>query len=260
MSTIEHTCEECGASIAGDDLGAFGDAYIVHVRTDHTDWPFPDVAIRNYAEATQRLAPVGERVEQLGDVEVHRVTEDRIDDWLAFFDRDAFAGNPAWAACYCTEPHLYVKGTPPDKAEYRTWQRNRELGVELLRDGRSYGYLAYVDGKPGGWVNASKRSDYALYREGDGGDVPDADVIGVSCFVIAPPYRRHGLAARLLDQVIADAPARDAQWIEAYPFAEAEAGNDMANFRGPRAIYEERGFAEVGVGEGGRHVVLRRRV
>jgi len=42
-------------------------------------------------------------------------------------------------------------------------------------------------------------------------------VIGISCFVIAPPFRRHGVASALLDRVIAEASARGALWVEGYP-------------------------------------------
>jgi GNAT superfamily N-acetyltransferase len=62
--------------------------------------------------------------------------------------------------------------------------------------------------------------------------------------VVAPPYRRHGLAAALLDTVVADAPARGARWIEAYPINE-ERPDDAGRFRGPRALFEARGFHAV---------------
>jgi GNAT superfamily N-acetyltransferase len=255
--TVRHACDECGADIEGDEVAAFGDAYIDHVRAVHPEWPYPDVAIRNYAEATQRLAPVRERLAGIGNVAIHPVTEDRIVDWLSFFDRDAFAGNPAWAGCYCAEPHEHPKGAPADAVAPAPWEEKREMMRGYLRSGKSFGYLAYVDGHPAGWVNASLRSNYALYREGDGADPADADVVGVSCFVIAPPYRRHGLAARLLDRVLEDAPGRDVAWVEAYPFSPARP-DDAGNFRGPRSLYEERGFVEVE--QRARDVVMRRPV
>lgn len=224
-------------------MKAFGDAFIAHVRADHADWPYGDVAVRNYAEATQRLSDATERLERVGAVEVHPVTPDRIADLLAFFDRDAFAGNPPWAACYCTEPHL-VSNVAEDDVENRPWQQNREAMAAMLADGRSRGYLAYVDGRPAAWVNASLRSEYALYRDRVDGDAPAAEVIGISCFIVAPPYRRHGLADRLLDTVIADAPSRGAGWIEAYPAKEVRDG-DAGNFHGPLSMFTARGFAPV---------------
>jgi GNAT superfamily N-acetyltransferase len=69
-------------------------------------------------------------------------------------------------------------------------------------------------------------------------------VIGVSCFVVAPPFRRHGIASTLLDRVIADASRRGAGWVEGYPRTEPQ-NTDAGHFRGPRSIYESRGFETV---------------
>ena len=181
---------------------------------------------------------------------MHPVTGDRIDDWLAFFDHDAFVGTPEWAACYCLEPHVArphaveVAQAGAGDEDDRPWHRNRAAMVERLRSGATHGYLAYVDGRPAGWVNASRRSEYSLYRRGAGSDPPDEDVIGVACFIIAPPYRRHGIAGILLDRVLADAADRGARWVEGYPFNE-ERPTDAGNFRGLRSMYDERGFVEV---------------
>ncbi len=254
---IVDRCEECGATIEAPDRDALGDAWVAHVRSVHADWPFPDVAIRNYADAGERLTGPTERLDTIGDVVIHPVTEDRLDDWLAFFDHDAFADNRAWAACYCFEPHGHPKGVPPEEAENHGWRDNREAMIDLLRSGKSFGYLAYVDGRPAGWVNASKRSEYALYRMGEGADPADTDVVGVSCFVIAPPYRRHGLAAKLLDRVVADAAGRGAEWVEAYP-SKAPRPDDASHFRGPRALLDEFGFDPVAEEE--RHLVVRKPV
>lgn len=250
--TFERTCE-CGADLQGDDEDAFVDAFHVHARADHPDWAqFPDVGVRNYGAALLRLDGPSERLDAIGDVEVHPVTDDRIEEWTRFFDHDGFVGRPEWAACYCTEPHLLSPISETPSEDHRTWKQNRELEREQLRAGRSFGYLAYVDGRVGGWVNASKRSDYALFRLG----APDDDeVIGVSCFVIAPPYRRHGVAGQLLDRVVADAAGRGAAFVEAYPFVSSPEDGG-ADFRGSRSLYEARGFAAVEERE--RYTVMRR--
>ncbi|MGH3372661.1 MAG: GNAT family N-acetyltransferase [Nocardioidaceae bacterium] len=206
--TISHDCDACGATVQGDDPGPFGDAYIAHVRTSHPDWPYADQGIRNYAEATQRLTGPRQRLEAIGEVVIEPVDEDRIDDWLSFFDHDAFVDNAGWAACYCSEPHLMERGATPSEDDVRPWRENRELMIGFLRSGRSFGYLAYVEDRAAGWVNASKREACALYRLGRGADPADGDVVSVSCFTIAPPYRRHGLAEALLHRVVADAPGR----------------------------------------------------
>jgi GNAT superfamily N-acetyltransferase len=253
---ITVACDECGADVTGPTLDAFSDAFLAHVRTVHADWPYPDIAVRNYGEAHVRLTGRTERLESISSVAVEPVTPERLDDWLSFFDHDAFAGNPAWAACYCSEPHQYPRGAAPEDVEFHTWRHNRELMIELIGAGKVSGYLAYVDGTPGGWVNASTRDQYTLYALGPDADPADADVVAVSCFTIAPPYRRHGLAARLLDRVVADAAGRGATWIEGYP-SKSGRTDDAGNFKGPRSLYEERGFEPVDERE--RDTVMRRR-
>jgi len=236
-------CFECGALLDADTADDAVSAFVAHAGESHT-WTYPDEAIRryarNYAEATERLTGDTERLVEIHDVTVHPATEDRIDDWLRFFDHDAFADNPGWASCYCLEPHTPAT---PDQPE-RPWRDTRSCMVDRLRSGATVGYLAYAAGREAGWVNASLRSEYGLFREvGAGGPAPGS-VVGVSCFVIAPPFRRHGVASALLDRVILDAPARGASWVEGYPHSRPGDG-DAAHFRGSRSMYEARGFQAV---------------
>ena len=237
---MDVTCFECNETITADDEDALGEAFIAHARSRH-EWPFPDEGIRNYAAAVQRLTGPSERLDAIGSVEIHRVTDEHIDDWLHFFDHEAFVGKPEWATCYCLEPHEKPAREGDPEPAFGTWRERRARMADLLRAGRSYGYLAYADGKAAAWVNASKRADYALYRRGD---PEDATTVGISCFIVAPPYRRHGLSAVLLDRVIHDATERGVAFVEAYPF-NGDSEDDAANFRGARSMYDARGFVEV---------------
>ncbi len=250
-------CDECSALVAGSDLEAFSDAYLAHARSQHPDWPFPDMAIRNYAEATQRLTGSTERLDTLASVTIHPVSASRIPDWLAFFDRDAFAGNPVDAVCYCSGPHLFAFGQEAGGELLRPWRQNRELMIGLLESGRVFGYLAYVGDRPAGWVNASKRADCSMYLIGDSADPADRDVISLPCFGIAPPYRGHGLVGRLLERVLSDAASRGMTWVEAYPFNDQE-NVDEDNWRGPRSLFDAHQFKLMERRE--RYSVMRRRV
>jgi len=252
---VKVKCFGCDGLIEAEDATAAADAFVTHGRTRHT-WSYPEDAIRayarNYAEATERLTGSTERLAEIGTITVHPVARDRVDDWLRFFDHDAFAGNPSWASCYCLEPHVPATPEQPE----RPWRQARASVAERLRCASTFGYLAYVGSRAAGWVNASLRSDYGLYRDVEPGGPEPASVIGVSCFVIAPPFRRHGVASALLDRVIADASARGAAWIEGYPLNSPEA-SDAGHFRGPRSMYEARGFEPVQVRE--RDTVMRQK-
>ena len=236
-------CFKCDALIEAADTDAVVEAFLVHGQQEH-HWSHPERALRNYArnyaEAVERLTGPTERLSTIGAIAIHPMTQERIADWLQFFDRDAFADNPDWGSCYCLEPHVPAT---PDLPE-RPWRDTRAAMAQRFRACTTFGYLAYVDGRPAGWVNASLRSDYGLYRNIDPTGPDPASVIGVSCFVVAPPFRRHGLASALLDRVIADAPGRGAGWVEGYPINEPEDG-DARQFRGARSMYDARGFRPI---------------
>ncbi|MFP4514010.1 MAG: GNAT family N-acetyltransferase [Acidimicrobiales bacterium] len=249
---ITADCPFCEMAIEAEDLDTFGRVGLAHVRSEHDDVPYPDMSVRNFFEGMVRCTGPTDRLESIGEFEVQPVTEDRLDDWLAFFDNDALADIPQYTACYCFEPH---EATPdPDQMAAPThWTERRQAMIDRLRDGTAFGYLAYVDGRPAGWVNASRRCDYTLHAQGD--DDADHDTIGVACFTIAPPYRGHGVSKALLDRVIADAPDRGATAVEAYPF-----NPDVAEitFRGARSVFDAAGFTEVEIRT--RDTVLRRAV
>jgi len=247
-------CFGCAVFVEANDADSAVEAFVAHARERH-DWSYPQEAIRNYArnyaEATARLSDATERLPTIGDVAVHAVTAERVDDWLRLFDCTGFAGNPDWASCYCLEPHAPAS---PEMLE-RPWRETRATMIERLRGGTTEGYFAYVNRNAVGWVNASLRSECALFGNVDVGGPDPGSVIGVSCFVIAPPFRRHGVAAALLDRVIVDAAGRGAEWIEGCPHNQPMA-NDAGRFRGPRSMYEARGFRPVEVME--RYTVMRR--
>ncbi|HUP85405.1 MAG TPA: GNAT family N-acetyltransferase [Acidimicrobiales bacterium] len=227
--TIRAACS-CDHVVGAENEEAFPDAYLVHVRAAHADWPFPDLAVRVIGEALLRLTGGRERLDTIGEVVVRPVMPDRLGDWSSYMDHDAFVDKPWVAACFCLEQH-----EPLPAPGLGVWKQHRSIMGDRFRDGRAFGYLAYVDDKPAGWVNAAMRADqvYALSRE------DDATTITVSCFNISPPHRGHGVAAMLLDRVITDAPARGATRIEAYPRPRDDGTN---GYSGSLDLYHSRGF------------------
>jgi hypothetical protein len=122
---VKVKCFGCDAVIEADDAAAVADAFVAHGRQSHT-WAYPEEAIRNYArnygEATERLTGATERVSEIGDVTVQPVTEDRVRDWLRFFDHDAFAATPTGPRAIARTPRAATPenlnargGRPPDR-------------------------------------------------------------------------------------------------------------------------------------------------
>ncbi len=234
----------CGATFSGDSEELFV-AMRAHIDEAHSEWGLTDTSIRNYLDAEQRLSDATDRLEDIGAVEVREATTDRLDDLLDFFDHRGFAGNPGWASCYCVFHHVGGRNAP--EWGNRTWRENRDMLCERIRARTTTGLLAYVDGTPAAWCNASPRSAFPEYAGRD--DHPDDEVGSIVCFVVAPPYRRHGLAAQLLDAACQMFRREDMQLAEAYPRKETR-GDDASAYHGPLDLYLGAGFEQVAERDG----------
>lgn len=162
-----------------------------------------------------------------------------LDDFLDLFDHRAFVDNPKWAVCYCAFFHHVGDETDWLK---RSGPQNRDLAIELIREGAMKGFLAYDGERPVGWCNANVKSAYSLEKnrkEVLGSD--DARTIAIVCFVIDHEYRRRGISGLLLKGVLDHYRGTGIRLIEAYP--SREAAGDAANYHGPLSLYLNNGFS-----------------
>jgi ribosomal protein S18 acetylase RimI-like enzyme len=73
-------------------------------------------------------------------IEVLAFAPERLEDYLDFFDRAAFADNPDWAGCYCLFYHI-----PEGEWEKRSGAQNRQGAAELARaGGRTLSVVCFV--------------------------------------------------------------------------------------------------------------------
>jgi ribosomal protein S18 acetylase RimI-like enzyme len=214
------------------------------------DVPLAGLRVTVDPEARAELA----RMPEIGRVEIHDLTRERLDDYLHFFDEEAFRDYPAWSNCYCSETHL--PNTDAANA-LRTGSENREYMTGLIGAGQVTALLAYVDGRPAGWCNYGETTQLAGVMRKLGIDAADHDGVGsIACFVIAAPYRRHGIAEKLLAAACERLARRGIRTVEAYPRRDPDF--DGAAYRGPLQMYEAAGFEPYR--EAGRHVIVRKQL
>ncbi len=170
-----------------------------------------------------------------------------LDDYLAFFDRDAFADFPWWSGCYCT---FYRDPAHDGNSSPETIPIRRPKAIELVNSGLQQGLLAYVDGKVIGWCNADVRARYPALRRFQEVIDGDGEQIGaILCFVVAASHRGKGVAGALLDA----ACTRFRDWglglVEAYPNTAPPSGPYAAetpwsahNYHGSLGTYLKAGF------------------
>jgi GNAT superfamily N-acetyltransferase len=169
---------------------------------------------------------------------VRRLTPELLDDWLHFFDGEAFADNPDWAGCYC----YWFHADAAEKAwDARTAEENRAASASLIRAGRLSGYLAYLDGRMVGWCQAAPRTRIPNLAKDPALVVEDVDRVGaIVCFLVAAGARRRGVAGALLDAACDGFRAEGLWTAEAYPVKAAQ--GDAHNYHGPLALYLRAGF------------------
>jgi len=210
----------------------------------------------------------------MSDLVVRRLATGLISDWLAFFDRDAFADNPDWSGCYCQWFHADHRLRPWDE---RTPEENREASIKSIGSGHLQGYLAYLVESGAEWPYRTGRAQSQALREtlageprgDDAGERPgvrpvgwcqaaprvlipniandpelvvdDAgDVGSIVCFVVASTARHRGVATALLEAACAGFLERGLCIAEGYPARTAT--GDAANYHGPLALYLRTGF------------------
>ena len=88
------------------------------------------------------------------DLIIKPLSPDIIDDYLFLFDNIVFSENPDWSKCYCYSYHF------TGAKEELIKEKNRSSVIELIKEDKMRGYLAYDKNKPIGWCNANNKNNY----------------------------------------------------------------------------------------------------
>ena len=229
------TCD-CEAVVAAEDNESLIGPVKAHFDEVHPEFGETLASIRNYLESEDRSSGPTERLATIGEVEILPMGPDSAADAIEFFDTDAFPDNPWWGACYCM---FYPRGGRTNENwGQETWQENRDAQQHRIETGETTGMLAYSGDKVVGWCNATARAELPGLATGD-----DEKVVSIVCFVIAPPYRGHGVATRLLDGVVNHFTDTGFRRLEAYPVREAK--DEARAFHGTLDLFSRFGFEVV---------------
>ncbi|MCI8709790.1 MAG: hypothetical protein HFG98_09675 [Dorea sp.] len=120
-----------------------------------------------------------------------KLTLEMSDDFLCYFDNDAFSDHEEWSACYCLQSHL----SREEDAECILKEERRRKAEELVRQGVMTGYLVYDGGRVVGWCNAGDKSGYGPVCEDEDfftDRVEKGKIKVLYCMDIAPGYREGG--------------------------------------------------------------------
>jgi GNAT superfamily N-acetyltransferase len=243
----------CRAVVEAEREDKLFEAMRAHTDANHAELNISDDQIRQLLAQNADMEPWDGRRRPLpGPVEVVPLTPDRQEDFLTYFDREAFTDNPGWASCYC---FFYRFEGSQKEWRQRPKAVNRQAQADLIGGGEASGYLAYAGGRVVGWCHAAPRGDLPLLDAGptqDGGE----RIAAIVCFNVRPAHRGQGVAATLLGEACADLSAKGFTVAEAYPVENPR--DDGQAYHGPLSMYLAAGFAETG--RKGPYRILRRRL
>jgi GNAT superfamily N-acetyltransferase len=226
----------CGEMVAGVDVDTLVDSGVAHFGLTHPELGLTETSVRNYFEGEQRLSGPTERLASIGEIMIRPVSPKTKEDIIEFFDHRAFAGNPGWSMCYCMYYHL--GGSYSEEWSQRSWQQNRSDISDRVDTGATTGVVAYIGGELAGWCNATSRSEFPGRSEGG-----VEGVASIACFVVAPPYRGHGVQRALLDGAVDLLGDLGFARAEAYPIVDPKRG--ASAFVGTLDLYKGAGFEVV---------------
>jgi GNAT superfamily N-acetyltransferase len=130
----------------------------------------------------------------------------------------------------------------------------------LVQVGEVHGVLALAGDQPVGWCSFGPREDFprldtvrALRHEWG------TDTWSIVCFYIRPPWRRRGVAGRLLEAATAQAFALGARAVAGYPVLPKQPGVPAPAafaWMGVPALFEAAGYREVPRPEASRPIFI----
>ncbi len=167
-----------------------------------------------------------------------KLMPDMADEFLHYFDYDAFSDHEEWAACYCLESHL----KKDENEKYSEKEERRKKAKDLIQQGIMRGYLIYDEHRVVGWCNAGDKRDYEPIS-GNKAFLTDnhesRKIKVLYCIDIAANYRGKGIANLVMEKVLADAKEEGYSYIEGYPFSDE---NFSYQYKGPFKLYKKYGF------------------
>jgi ribosomal protein S18 acetylase RimI-like enzyme len=171
------------------------------------------------------------------NLDVLPLTAERVDDFFRLHSVEQGCG---W--CYCV---AWWTPTWQGWGE-RTAEENYKMRMDLFDQGHHDGYLAYREGEPIGWCQVGRRDrlpklldqfDLAQASEGP-------DIWSITCFLVAPKWRRKKVATTMLAAILDDLRARGVEIVEAYPKRD-DAMDDLDLWNGAESMYLQAGFEVV---------------
>lgn len=153
-----------------------------------------------------------------------------------------FGEKGACAGCWCMFWRL-EKGERFDDVKGATAKRRFKA---LVQKGQAQGLLAYLEGKPVGWLTLGPRRSFPKLDRAPSLACDDADEVhSLPCFFVAPGARGKRVATALLNEAVLTLKKQGARVLEGYPVKPPRPGEKIPAafaYTGTLPLFEQAGF------------------
>jgi GNAT superfamily N-acetyltransferase len=170
------------------------------------------------------------------DLEFHALTPERWHDLENLFGERGACGG-CWCMWWKLKRSEFVQGKG---------LKNKKRFKKLVDSGEIPGIIAYSGEQPVGWCALGPRDQYdTLARSRILQPVDEAAVWSVVCFFVTRPFRRQGVASKLLRAAVQYAAKNGATIVEGYP-VDPRSGPmaDAFVYTGLASTFRSAGFVE----------------
>ena len=162
-------------------------------------------------------------------IEVKRMTPELTPDFFALHSSEPFG----W--CYCVAWEIPTW----DNWGNRTADKNKMLRQMLFDRKHLEGYLLFLDQKPIGWCQCGPRDRWVKLVKQYSLE-PDPEMYALTCFCLAPHYRKLGLTHLFISQILADLRSRQVKRVQTFPRQGEHPDEDV--WTGPEKVFVKAGF------------------
>lgn len=174
------------------------------------------------------------------EIRIEPLTENNMQDFFTLMESVDFQATPHWSTCFC---RFYYTKCSMDEWKDRTGATNKQEVEHAVRNHEMHGFLAFVNERPIGWVNAA---DVRLLKRLD--EVVKPYIImkryaATICFVIHNEFRGRKVATKLLEHAMLYYKSLGFDGMLAMPFDHP--ANVQMEYRGPFSIYQKFGYVVI---------------
>ncbi|TKJ44399.1 hypothetical protein CEE36_01260 [candidate division TA06 bacterium B3_TA06] len=174
------------------------------------------------------------------------IKELSLDTWKDFKRfHEGKEGTIEWKGCYCTYWEFMGSNEEWNKLTETRNPAIIEFKESLVREGKTHGFLLYLENKPIAWMQYGHRSYFAkLNRYDRYQETAGDDVTSITCFGVVKEYRKQGIARALLRMALEEFKRKGIKTVEGYPrkIASEQVESDDEVWQGPLSLFLSCGF------------------